>query len=478
MSGENKNRENKLIKNTFILSIGTFMPKFAGYITLPILTGYLTKEQYGTYDLVTLLVSLLLPVATLQIHTAAFRFLIEHKHDREKAKLYYSNILAFVIPMSLAVLLITYLLLPIPSPALKVWICIYFFFDTMVAEARQITRGLSRNMDYSISSIVSAFIKMTFVVILVNVFHFEILGAVIALALSQIFSLTYLVIKVELYELVDFRLFDPAVLKEMLAYSWPMVPNNMSMWVMRVSDRFVVTMFMGVAWNAVYAVANKIPSLLSLAQSTFTLAWQENASIVSKDKDAAEYYSSMFSVMLNLYAGFLGLLLACTPVLFKLLIRGDYGDAYEQIPILFLAMFFSCMSTFVGGIYIAFKETKNVGISTVLAALCNLVVDLALIKFIGLYAASGSTLVSYTFLFIYRTVNIRKFVAIRYNAKQLILTIGLLIVESAIYYINTLYSNILNFAIGAIAFVILNKALIRGFFVKGGALIRKLKKRF
>ena len=88
------NRENKLIKNTFILSIGTFLPRLAGYVTLPILTGYLTKEQYGTLDLVSLLVSLLLPVATLQIHTAAFRFLIDHKHDREKAKLYFSNILA------------------------------------------------------------------------------------------------------------------------------------------------------------------------------------------------------------------------------------------------------------------------------------------------------------------------------------------------------------------------------------------------
>ena len=478
MNGENNNRENKLIKNTFILSIGTFMPKFAGYITLPILTGYLTKEQYGTYDLVTLLVSLLLPVATLQIHTAAFRFLIDHKHDREQAKLYYSNILGFVIPMSLVILFFTYLLLPIQSPALKIWICIYFFFDTMVAESRQITRGLFRNMDYSISSIVSAFTKMTFVVLLVNVLKFELLGAIIALAISQVFSLLYLIIKVRLYELVDFRLFDLSVLKEMLGYSWPMVPNNMSMWVMRVSDRFVVTLFMGVAANAVYAVANKIPSLLSLAQSTFTLAWQENASIVSKDKDAAEYYTKMFSVMLNLYAGFLGLLLACTPVLFKILIRGDYGEAYDQIPILFLAMFFSCMSTFVGGIYIAFKATKNVGISTMLAAICNLVVDLALIRYIGLYAASGSTLVSYTFLFVYRMVNVRRFVAIRYDIRQLILTIGLLVIESAVYYINTLYSNVFNFALGAIAFIVLNSVLIQGFFVKSISFIRKLRKRF
>ena len=43
------NRENKLIKNTFILSIGTFLPRLAGYVTLPILTGYLTKDTAWVY---------------------------------------------------------------------------------------------------------------------------------------------------------------------------------------------------------------------------------------------------------------------------------------------------------------------------------------------------------------------------------------------------------------------------------------------
>ena len=60
-------REGKLVKNTLILSIGTFLPKLASFVTLPILTAYLTKEEYGTYDLITVLVSLLLPAVTLQI---------------------------------------------------------------------------------------------------------------------------------------------------------------------------------------------------------------------------------------------------------------------------------------------------------------------------------------------------------------------------------------------------------------------------
>ena len=46
------NKEKALVKNTFILSIGTFLPMFSSIITLPIITGGLSKAEMGTYDLI------------------------------------------------------------------------------------------------------------------------------------------------------------------------------------------------------------------------------------------------------------------------------------------------------------------------------------------------------------------------------------------------------------------------------------------
>ena len=450
-------RESKLAKNTVILSIGTFFPKFATFITLPILTACLSKDQYGAYDLVTILVSLLLPVTTLLIQAASFRFLIVHNRDKKYAKLYFSNSVSFVVPVSIVSLIILYFFLPINDIAIKIWVCIYLFFDALVANVRQITRGMSKNLDYSISAIISACIKIGLAVLLVQFLRWELLGAIIALAMSPIISLVFLIFRIKAYELYDISLVDWKVIKEMLSYSWPMVPNNMSAWVMRASDRFIISIFMGLSANAVYAVANKIPNLLSLAQSTFSMAWQENASIVSADKDVSKYYSKMFITMNNLYAGCLGLIITCTPVLFKLLIKGDYAEAYPQMPVLFLAAFFHCMASYIGGIYIAYKNTKSVGITTVIAAAINIVVDLALIKFIGLFAASGSTLVSYLFLFIYRMIDVKKIVDIEYDFSKFIPPIIVIIIESILCYINNNVVNIVNVSFGIVSFYILNR---------------------
>ena len=274
-------REGKLAKNTVILSIGTFLPKIASIVTLPILTAYLSKEEYGTFDLISVLVSLLLPAVTLQIQTAAFRFLIfEREHETEVKKII-STIFAFITPMSLAALVVLWFFLPGSLTSVKLSICAYFFIDIIVASTRQIARGLDRTLDYSISSLVSACGKMLFIAILVGKLKMGLFGATISLFIASFLSWIILVIRLRLFHYIRFSYVSRDMLKRMLNYSWPMVPNSMSMWVMRLSDRLVILSVMGVTWNAVYAVANKIPQLLHLAQTSFTMAWQENASIVS-----------------------------------------------------------------------------------------------------------------------------------------------------------------------------------------------------
>ena len=108
-------RESKLVKNTILIGIGTFLPKLTSFIILPILTGILTKEEYGTYDLITVLVSLLLPAVTLQVQAAAFRFLIDVRNDNDKIQTIVTNIYAFIFVSSIIALTVLYFSLSLQS---------------------------------------------------------------------------------------------------------------------------------------------------------------------------------------------------------------------------------------------------------------------------------------------------------------------------------------------------------------------------
>ncbi len=453
-------RGGKLAKNTIILAIGTFLPKLASFITLPILTGKLTKESYGTYDLIVVLVSLFLPAVTLQIQTAAFRFLIDIRDKKDKVKSIITNITAFIIPVSIIALLILYFCLYKIDFEVRILICLYYFLDIFGNSSRQIVRGLSENLKYSLSAIINSVAQLVFVVVFVWYFEIGLLGGVLALAVAELISVLYLFFSAKIYKFLDFKMISIKEIKRMLAYSWPMVPNSMSMWVMRVSDRLVITFFMNVSANAVYAVANKIPQLLTLAQTTFTMAWQENASIVSKDEDADRYYSDMYKTMFDLMAGAMCMIIAFVPLLFIILVRGDYSEAYNQIPILLLGMFFYAMSAYLGGIYVAYMKTKSVGITTMIAAVLNVVIDVALIHFIGLYAASLSTLISYVFLFFYRLIDVRKIIKIQYDLKHMILVFVFMTLVSILCVLQNSIVNIFNFLLATVVFLALNRQFL------------------
>lgn len=454
------NREIKLLKNTMILSVGTLLPKVASFITLPILTGYLTQEEFGTYDLVTVLVSLFLPTLTLQIQTAAFRFLVDAKNDQVETKGIISTILIFIVFVSMAALLLLMFVLTGIDLRFKTIIALYFFADTLLNTFLQILRGMSYNIYYAVSAAVDTFGKMVLMVIFVFFFRMGLMGALIALCMSSFLSLTYLLLQTKIIHYIEFRAFSLERLKKLIAYSWPMVSNGVSMWVMTFSDRLVITVVLGVTANAVYSAAYKIPSLLTVAQNTFSMAWQENASIAVKDSDANEYYSSMFKVMYDLAAGLMGILIATTPFIFKLLIHGAYGQAYNHIPILFMAMFFFTMSSYLGGIYVAHKATKSVGFTTTMAAIVNLVVNILLIRQIGLYAASVSTLISYFTLFIYRIINIRKIIDIKYSYKHITVVGTVMLIECAFGFVQLPLANIANGFISLLTFVVLNRKII------------------
>lgn len=454
-------RGEQLVKSSIILSFGTFLPKFLAMFSLPIITANLTKSEFGTYDLICILETLFLPCVTLQIHTAAFRFLIESRKEEKQTNIIITNVVFFILITSFIALAVLCLCLHQCSVILRLLICGFFFFDILKTAAQQIARGVNQNIKYSISAIIHSVINLVLVVSCVGIFGMRLEGVVVALMVSSAMSLLFLSLKLNLFDRISIAYLSKDQIIAMIKFSWPMIPNSLSLWAMNLSNRLILTFFLGLEANAIFAVANKIPSLFSVVQSTFTLAWQENASIASEDKDSGSYYSKMFDAFFSLMVGVMALLVCATPILFYILIKGDYAEAYYHMPILFLGVFYNVIVAFLGGIYVAKKATKSVGITTMISAALCVVLNLSFIKFIGIYAASISMVISYVFLALYRMRDIKRYVEMTFDWRKIGICTLLLSLMCLMCFLQNMLLNMVNIILAIAVAYSLNKTLIK-----------------
>ena len=182
-------RQGLLVKNTLILSFGSVVPKFVNIVTLPILTGFLSKTDYGTYDLVVSMVTLLLPVATLQMQAAAFRFLIDAREDRGRQKAIVTNIVVTTTVLSLVVLAVVFCMLSSLPVVVRTLVCGYYLLDILVATLRQVARGVSKNGVYSVSVIVNSLAEGLAIVGFVMLVRGGLNGALVASVIGQAASI-------------------------------------------------------------------------------------------------------------------------------------------------------------------------------------------------------------------------------------------------------------------------------------------------
>lgn len=430
-------RNKELAINTVILGIGQLVPKLMALILLPILTAFLTTDEYGNYDLVLSIASLLIPIVTLQIQQAIFRFLLSSKVASERSK-YVTSALVYIAGSSLVCYPIVFFCLKIVGIGTlsAILICVLFMSEALYILLGQVVRGLGYNTKYSISVIVYSTVNLIATAVMLAGFDLGLLGVILSLSLGYMGADIYMVIASGMLKYFKLESFDRLALKELIRFSAPIVPSSIALWVVNLSDRLIIIHFMGAAANGIYAVANKIPSLYSTAYNIFNLAWTETASRVSDDGDPADYYSHLFRGLYKFLIGVMLALIAITPAIFRILVKGEYNDAFFQVPILYFGIFFNSIVNFYSGIYIALKRTKQVGYSSVVGAVINAGINILFISHVGLYAASISTAISFMVIALYRAVDLKKVINIKYNWSELIVGFISFVVSSICLFSN------------------------------------------
>ena len=79
---QEKRKYRDLSKNTILFTINSFGSKLISFLLVPLYTYVLSTNDYGTADLITSTVQLLVPVLTLNIQDAVLRFSLDKEYDK------------------------------------------------------------------------------------------------------------------------------------------------------------------------------------------------------------------------------------------------------------------------------------------------------------------------------------------------------------------------------------------------------------
>lgn len=426
-------REKSLMKNTIILAIGTFLPRIINLATTPIITSTISTEAVGYIDVVTtIILALIVPIGTLQLEQALFRFLIDAKTDDERRRVIttgYSLIALIMIIIGLVCLFV-----PVTgfTGIYKLLLIGYIWIEIMSQMSRFVLRAFSMYKEYSVFAAIAVIVNFVSIFICLVVLKTGYMGVIISLALADIVGMLYVLFTSNIFKYFNLKYLNYELGKDMLRFSIPFVPNMVSWFINQLSDRWLIAIFLGNAANGVYMMANKIPSIVNILYPAFNMAWTESASRSISDDDTEKYYSKMFKMLFYVISAGTACLTAISPFLFVILCRNvNLNVALYYTPTLIIATYFYCFAQFFSSIYIAVKSGKSMSITTTVAAVINVVINLLFLNLIGVQAAVISTFVANLSLAGYRYYDINKnYYKLKVNKRIVILTGIILLINS------------------------------------------------
>ena len=272
-----KKKYTSLFKNIGIFTIGSFGSKIITFLMLPLYTALLSTSDYGTVDLLQSTAQLLMPILILSIQDAMLRFGMDKDYKSKDVLSTTINVIAKgTIVFILGILFVS--ALGIVKMSLMYWIFLFFtfFFNSLNNCFNLYLKAKNKAKIIVTGGIICTLITCISNVLCLVTFKLGINGYMISNVVGFVFQLIYQFIWGKIYKDFHIKRYNN-LSKPMIKYSAPLISNSIAWWVNNVSDRYILTWLTGVATNGVYAIACKIPAILTTFQNVFSNAWSISA---------------------------------------------------------------------------------------------------------------------------------------------------------------------------------------------------------
>ena len=404
-----KPKKRDLSKKTLIYSFGTAASVLAALFAAPIITNYITPQDFGNFEFTISIMFLVSTFGFLDIPNAMLRFMYgidQEDKNFQQNTIYSSLLIQFICTLGLfiAIPIITHFMkIPFPKSGL-----IYGIFYSTSLFYLNVARGQDKELNYTVGFSLYHTFYLLSIFVLVLILKFPSPAILWSMSIGYCIQILYLEKKTKLLKNFKFSYIKASVLKKILKFAIPLAFAAFGNWILQHYTNIKLLTAMGSYENGIYALALNVSRTIPTLSFGLIMAWQE---IAYSNKDLDEEKNYYFQKAIVNIVVILSLIYMLFVPAATLIVPYYLGTAYKGLlSILFLttaSLSIDMLSLMLASIIGNSVNSKPIMVSIAIGAIAYLLVINPLINSYGLVGAGVANLIGFVTTAIVRLIWIR-----------------------------------------------------------------------
>ena len=265
----------KLFKQASIYTGSNILSALVPFMCMPVLTRYLTPEDYGVVAIMGSMISFLTPFVGMNIHGA---IAASYYHDDVDFIRFVRNCLGILVLSTVAVSIIVFVFsAPIARytlfPADWLWAIVIVCFGQFLLNIQLTILQVSQKAkNYGIVQVLNVICNTALSIGLIVIFSMNWEGRAWAQVITSATFLVWSVVFFRNYGIKGLS-FDKDYIKKALSFGVPLIPHAISGYLLTMADRFYIANFVDVATAGLFVLGAQIGQGISLLTDSFNKAY-------------------------------------------------------------------------------------------------------------------------------------------------------------------------------------------------------------
>lgn len=393
---------NKIVSHTSIYMFGDILRYSTSLIMLPIYTRYLTPEDYGVVELLSMLIDFAAIIFGARVGQSIFRFYCTANTDDERKNIISSALLLGVLFNGLGALTVSALSGPLAIAIFSdisfqdyiVLFSITMFLLPLTEIPLVHIRAEQKPWLFFIFSFMKLSLQLSLNIYLVVYHEMHVAGVVYSAVISSAIMAAILTG----YSLSRSGMrASITTCKKMFSFSLPLKLATLGSFYLTFGDRYILNMYSDLSQVGIYALGYKFGFIFTMISWTpFEKTWDAEKYVIHERSDALAVYQKTFLYISSILI-FLGLCVSLfAKDLLKVMADPAFLGAHEIVPIIVLAYIVRAWTKYCNLGILLNNKTMQIAHAEMIAVVVMTIAYFTLIPEYGIYGAAWAAVIGFS----------------------------------------------------------------------------------